>query len=140
MIIFSDEERRRLEQRFNAKHHNDRGSRYFEIVAEEREGKTWLQTLLRNDNNSFHYPVEAYISNSAQKPARAQAFFLLAYLDSYWEEFFADDDENVYLPIDWTVYRYQEQDFYLRGQIINLMVEKMADKLLNVSSSTPTPV
>lgn len=130
MIIFSDEEQRRLEQRFNARYHNDRGARYFVIVAKERDGDIWLQTLLRNDNNSFHYPVEAYVASSAQQPARAQALFLLAYLDSYWEEFFADDDENVYLPIDWTVHRYQGQEFYLRGQIINRMIEEMADKLL----------
>lgn len=137
-MIFSERELRSLAQRLNASFHDARGERWFVLDAGEHDGDTWVQVLLRNDTNSFHYPVEARIAASPTKTRRVQAFFLLAFLDTYWEEFF-EEDENVYIPIDWTAYEYQEEKFYLRGQILNLMAENMADRLLAETPSAGAP-
>lgn len=128
-MIFSEQDLNRLSQRFNAKHHSGRKDRYFTLVAGDRDTDTWVQVLLRNESDSFHYPVEAKIAKSKAKPQRAQVFFLFAFIDAYWEEFFAEG-ENVFFPIDWTLYKYQEEEFYVRGQILNRLAEKMADEFL----------
>ncbi len=128
-MIFTAQERRSLAQRFNSRFHESRGSRWFAVDAAELEGYTWVQVLLRNDANSFHYPVEARIATSTTRPQLAQAFFLLAFINSYWEEFFAED-ENVFIPIDWSPYEHQGEKFHLRGQVFNRRIEKMADELL----------
>lgn len=128
-MIFSAQEQRSLAQRFNARFHATRGARWFVIDAAQREGDTWVQVLLRNEMNSFYYPVEARIAPCTTRSPRAQAFFLLAFIDSYWEEFF-DGDENVFIPIDWSPYEFQGEKFYLRGQVLNRRAEAMADALL----------
>ena len=128
-MIFSAQELRSLGQRFNARFHDKRGERWFTVEAGEQHGATWVRVLLRNDDDSFHYPVEARSTASTKKSHRAQAFFLLAFLDTYWEEFF-DEDENVFVPIDWTFYEYQGEKFQIRGQVLNRMAEKIADELL----------
>lgn len=128
-MIFTAQELRSLAQRFNARFHDTRGGRWFVIDAAERDGNTWVQVLLRNDDDSFHYPVEARIAPCKTRAPRAQAFFLLTFIDSYWEEFF-EEGEDVFIPIDWSSYEYQGEKFQLRGQVLNRMAEKMADELL----------
>ena len=56
--------------------------------------------------------------------------FLLDYIDCYFEEFFKED-ENVFLPIDWSEYSFDEVPFQLKGQILNLHVEDLADRILS---------
>ena len=128
-MIFTAQELRSLAQRVNARFHDTRGERWFVIAAAARDGDTWVQVLLRNDRDSFHYPVEARIAPCTTRSRQTQAFFLLACIDSYWEEFFAED-EDVFIPIDWTAYEYQGEKFHLRGQVLNRMAEKMAEELL----------
>lgn len=128
-MIFSAQELRSLARRFNARFHDTRGPRWFVLDAAERDGDTWVRVVLRNDTDSFHYPVEARIAPCKTRARRDQAFFLFACIDSYWEEFF-EEGENVYIPIDWTPYEHQGKKFQLRGQILNRRAEKMADDLL----------
>ncbi len=128
-MIFTSQELRGLAQRCNARFHDTRGERWFVVAAAQRDGDTWVQVLLRNDEDSFHYPIEARIAPCTTKSRRAQAFLLLAFIDSYWEEFF-EEGEDVFISIDWTAYEYQEEKFHLRGQVLNRMAEKMADELL----------
>ena len=128
-MIFAAQELRSLAQRFNARFHDTRGERWFVIDAAERDSNTWVQVLLRNDTDAFHYPVEARIAPCATRAPRAQAFFLLAFIDSYWEEFF-EEGEDLFIPIDWSPYEYQGEKFHLRGQVFNRRAEKMADELL----------
>ena len=117
-MIFTAQELHSLAQRFNARFHNKRGERWFVIAAAERDGNTWVQVVLRNDADSFHYPVEAQIAPCTTRSRRSQAFFLLAFIDNYWEEFF-EEDEEMFIPIDWTTYEHQGEKFHLRGQVLN---------------------
>lgn len=129
-MILSEQDLQRLGQRFNARHHSGRKDRYFTLAVGDQDTDTWVQVLLQNEYDSFHYPVEARIAKSKAKHPRAQVFFLLAFIDAYWEEFFAEG-ENVFFPIDWTLYKYQEEEFYVRGQVLNRLAENMADEFLH---------
>ena len=132
-MIFSAQDLLHLGERFNARYYEARAARFFAVKAKDSGEQVWVQTLLHNDSKSYHYAVEAFIIKDKAKHPRAQAFFLLAYLDSYWDEYFAED-ENVYLPIDWTRHLYQEEEFYLKGQVLNIQAEVLADKLLGEDS------
>ena len=126
-MIFSERDLAQLNDRFNSRYHDRRGDRSFTINAKCYDDKVWMQTLLRNNSDTFHYAVETYTSKN--KHPRAQAFFLLAYMDAYWDEYFSED-EGVYLPIDWTEHCYQEEKFFIKGQVLNLKAEKLANDLL----------
>ena len=136
-MIFSERDLSQLNDRFNARFYDQRGKRFFTTAAQECDDRTnndharklWVQSLLSNSSESFHYAVEAFATKHDSKHQRAQAFFLLAYIDSYWEEYFSAD-ENVYLPIDWTEHCYQEEVFFIKGQVLNLKAERLADELL----------
>ncbi len=128
-MIFTAQELRSIARRYDARFHATRGERWFVIDVAPRAEDIWVQVLLRNELDSFHYPVEARIAPCATRSRRAQAFFLLAFIDSYWEEFFAEN-EDVFVPIDWTAYEFQGEKFQIRGQVLNRMAEKIADELL----------
>ena len=85
---------------------------------------------LTNHTQSFFYPVESRLLHRSQNvSAKDSLAFLLEYLESYFEEFFKND-ESVYLPIDWTDSEFDGIEFQIKGQIQNLLMESLADKLL----------
>ena len=128
-MIFSERDLAQLNARFDSRFYDVRGERFFAIDARTHDDKVWVQSLLRNSSDTFHYAVEAFTTKNKDKHPRAQAFFLLAYIDAYWDEYFSED-ENVYLPIDWTEHCYREETFFIKGQILNLKAERLANELL----------
>lgn len=113
--------------------------RSFEITAEVQPSEAvFVKVLLRNEDDSFHYPVEARMKYKTEEMSpHAAALFLIDYLDVYFEEYFEDD--GLFLPIDWADHAYCGADFQVRGQIFNLKVEKMADELLKKNEKYEGP-
>lgn len=113
--------------------------RSFEVTAETQPADVVLvKALLRNEDDSFHYPVEARMKYKTEEMSpREAAIFLIDYLDVYFEEYFEDD--SLFLPIDWSDHVYCGTEFQVRGQIFNLKVEKMADELLKKNEKYDGP-
>lgn len=107
------------------------GQRFFEIDVKKDSAGVYAQVLLRNSSGSYFYPVEGRVAHDSHDlNARDAGLLLLDYIDSYFDEYFREGGD-VYLPIDWADYEWDGVHIQLKGQILNLEVEKMADDLLN---------
>lgn len=85
---------------------------------------------LENPQGTFVYKVEAAVSkkNLALKDKEA-LLVMLDYIDIYFDEYLKGE-ENVYIPIDWTDYTFENLTFKMRGQVRNRKAEDLADELL----------
>ncbi len=110
--------------------------RRFEVTANQDAKGVYAKVTLKNKSGSFFYPVEGRIANidHDMQPKEA-AIYALDYIDAYFAEFFREGGE-VYLPIDWSEYEYDGIPIQIKGQILNLEVEKMADELLEQAANT----
>ena len=107
-----------------------RGARYFGVEFSKDGQGVYAKVTLRNDSSSYFYPVEARIAFAdTDLGERAAGMFLLDYISEYFAEYFREDGD-CYLPIDWTEYQWDGVAFQVKGQILNLELEKMADELL----------
>ena len=126
----STEECDALAETMSRKYASFLNGRYFEVSLKHDQTGNFATVLLRNDSGSFYYPVEGRISDYDHDLNRHDAtLFLIDYIDSYFEEFFRENGE-VYLPIDWAAFEWEGIPIQLRGQILNLEVENMADDWL----------
>lgn len=103
--------------------------RYFEVDLKKDGSGTYAKVILRDESGAFFYPVEGRIAHGDHTmSAREAAIFLVDYIDAYFEEYLRDGD--VFLPIDWSDYEVDGVVFQLKGQILNLEAERLADELL----------
>lgn len=104
--------------------------RFFEVSVSKDVTGVHAKMTLRNQDGSFFYPVEGRMAfvDSDLSP-RESALLLLNYMDAYFDEYLREGGD-VYLPIDWAEYEYEGVPLQLKGQIYNLVIEKMADELL----------
>lgn len=110
--------------------------RYFEITSKVDGVGAYVTTTLQNSEGSFVYPVEGRMVHAEQNISPKDALLLLIdYIDHYFEEYF-HEDENVFLPIDWCSFSYEELDLQLRGQVINQKAQAQADALLAKSQQS----
>ena len=110
-----------------AMHLSGRG---FKIKNWQADEGVYVEVTLAHKDRSFVYPVSGRIKHKQEEMSeREAALFLIDYIDSYFEEFW-QEDEDLFIPIDWTNFDYEAVDFQLRGQIFNEKVESMADELL----------
>ena len=115
--------------------------RQFKIICKREENFVFVTTLLQSKDESFHYPVETKMDVMAEgQKYREAVLFLIDYIDTYFEEFLMEEEEQLYLPIDWKEHQYEAVTFLIRGQIKNLKIEKMADALLNEGVSGEQPI
>lgn len=115
------------------KYANSMDRRYFEAEIKKDNAGVYAKVVLRNRSGSYFYPVEGRIAHSDHNLSpRDAGLLLLDYIDAYFEEYFREGGE-VYLPIDWADYEWEGVRLQLKGQILNLEVEKMADELLKQS-------
>lgn len=114
----------------NRKYAGHLNQRRFEATANKDATGVYAKVTLRNASGSYFYPVEGRLAHlDHDMNAKDAALFLLEYIDAYFAEYFKEGGE-VYLPIDWADYDYDGVPMQLKGQILNLEVEKMADALL----------
>ena len=90
-----------------------------------------VTVTLKNEDESMFYPVESKMDYKTETMSvKEAAIFLIDYIDTYFEEFLIEEEEDLYLPIDWKEHQYDAVNFSIRGQIRNLKLEKMADHIL----------
>ncbi len=95
------------------------------------ENTLFITATLKNLDESFLYPFEAKISfadNPNLKTDEAR-LLLLNFIGQYFEEYFIND-RNIYIPIDWLAYVYEENKIYAKAQILNKKLENLANELL----------
>ncbi len=106
------------------------GNRRFKLDGQADGQSVALTLTLKNDDESFFYPVEGRIAHREQGLIqRNAAAMLLDLIDSYFQEYLVNGGE-VYLPLDWQEYEVEGNKMQLRGQVQNLRLEKMADDLI----------
>ena len=111
------------------------GQRFFEVTSATQSAGVTVNVTLRNADKSFFYPIEGRIQHEDQDMKADEArSFLLDYIDAYIEEFLTGGEET-YLPIDWANYDCEGLELQLRGQILNIKLEELADQLMNQSDS-----
>lgn len=127
----SEEDCKSLATAMNKKFSPFMRDRFFELQSKGDAGVVEVTATLRNQDGSFFYPVEGRLNSRDQgiKPDEA-AGLLVDTIDQYYQEYLLNGGE-VYLPIDWADYESDGIQMQLRGQIRNLVLEKMADDLLN---------
>ena len=104
------------------------------VKAEKNDTDVLVQVLLSNEDESFFYPVDARVKFEVEEMSvNEAALFLIDYIDVYFEEFLLEEDEELYLPIDWKDFEYEAVNFQMKGQIFNKSLENMADELLRQS-------
>jgi len=109
------------------------GQRYFEVSVNMESASVFVTVTLRNADKSFFYPIEGRMLHADQELKASDARdMLLDYIDSYIEEFLTGGEET-YLPIDWANYECDGVELQLRGQILNIKLEQLADQLINGS-------
>jgi hypothetical protein len=96
------------------------------------EGVCFSTFIIKNDDESFYYPVETKVSIS-DNPSLSEDDARRALLDlslEYFEEYFLNDRE-LYLTIEWSAFEIGDIKMYARAQVINQKLEKMADEILS---------
>jgi hypothetical protein len=122
-------------QRFQAQL-KDRNIKITLSVAPERVMAT---ALLFNQDQSFYYPVEIMaVRGNVREPVEERVALLLDFAESYFAEFFADD-EQVLLPLDWAPFVINDSEVFARGQIRNLYLENLADEYLEQQEDMSGP-
>ena len=108
--------------------------RIIEITNEIHGDGVGVKVILRNPDNTFYYPIEGRILHKEQEMnMRDAALFLVDYITLYLDEYLGED-ENLFIPIDWTPYQWDAVDFQLKGQVLNLMIESLADEFIKKNS------
>jgi hypothetical protein len=106
------------------------GNRYFEVDCKSDSSIVAVTILLRDSEKSFYYPIEGRINFADQDMTSENSReFLLDFMDAYVEEFLSGGEET-YLTIDWSTYDCDGVELQLRGQILNMKLEGLADELL----------
>lgn len=104
--------------------------RSFKVDMKKDARGVYATVTLANASGSYFYPVEGRIANlDHDMNPRDAGLFLLDYIDLYFAEYFHDGGD-VYLPIDWAEYEHDGIPLQLKGQILNLEAERLADALL----------
>lgn len=104
--------------------------RSFHINVSANSETAYVNVTLKNEDESFFYPIESRIIHCEQgiKP-RESVLLLIDYIDIYFEEYFKDD-EDTYLPLDWSSYSFEGHEFEMKAQVKNKKAEDQADLLL----------
>ena len=120
------------------KHAATKGDHYFEASVTADDDQVVTKVILRNLSGSYYYPVEGRLAHQEQELSQRDAFLLLFdYIDLYFEEYLKT--REVYLPIDWADYECEGAQLQLRGQILNLEAERLADEYLAGSPPQSPP-
>ena len=130
MTSMSAEQSRSLSDMLDRKFGTWLGARYFEVKSQADASVLQLTITMRDAKGAFVYPIESRIAYQDQDLKINEARdLLLDYVGAYLEEFLTGG-ESILLTIDWSEYECDGIDLQMRGQILNMNLEQMADDLL----------
>ena len=128
--LLSPEEINSLVKLFNTKYASYLEGRFFELESSSDQDLVHAKVLLRNKTDHFYYPVQGQIAYKQEDLSpKDAALFLIDYIDFYFEEFFKENGD-ILLTIDWSKHAFEAKEFQIKGQILNLERERLADEWL----------
>lgn len=128
--ILTSTERAELVTIMNCKYAASLRGRRFSVEDECKSSFAQVTVTLSDEQRRFFYPVEGIMAHDEQGLEKKEAaLFLIDYLDFYFIEYF-QDDEDLYLPVDWDPRSFEGIEFRVRGQKRNLEKERLADEWL----------
>lgn len=131
MDLVSDNDLKDLSKVLSIKYSGHLNGRFFTIDSKLEHGVVFVNVVLKNDEESFYYPVEGRMNCIDQKLSVSDAtLMMLDFIDSYFEEYLRED-ENVFIPIDWALFQVEGVEFFLKGQVRDLKSERIADQFLS---------
>jgi hypothetical protein len=127
----TNEECQELAEQMMKKYRIALKERAFSVRASLQGRGVHVTVLLANPEQTYYYPVEARMlfAPEEMQPKEA-ALFLIDYIDNYFEEYLLEEDEELFLPIDWSDHEYEAVNFQVKGQILNRKLEALADEWL----------
>lgn len=127
-----------LERILNIKHGQFLDDRCFILNLALEKQVAHVTVCLQNESESFVYPVEGKIELNSKEISVKDAFSLIIdFIGIYFDEYF-ENDENTFIPIDWTKFDFEGQTLLLKGQVRNKKAERSADALLEKNSDRET--
>ena len=104
---------------------------FFEIAGYRSKSEVHLTMTLRNEDETFVYPVDCRIDFSENENLKTTEGLelVLDFLDYYYSRYLREDRELL-LPIDWGSFTFEECQIWARGQILNRKLEQLADQFL----------
>jgi len=111
--------------------------RVFKMDFCESESELLASITLMNSQKTFFYQVEskAFLRELGDFSSKDSLLIMFDYMDLYFEEFFREE-ENLFIPIDWSDREFEGLSFQMRGQVRNLHCEFLADELLKERSAS----
>ncbi len=111
--------------------------KFFEVQSSWDSETVNCEIILRNNSESFYYPVCVRMLYTKEGVSRDNAAaILIDFASLYFDEYLTEGQE-VFLPIDWSNYEYEGLTFQIEAQILNREAERLADELLAKHSETP---
>ncbi|MEI6397286.1 MAG: hypothetical protein WCO71_00825 [Pseudomonadota bacterium] len=111
------------------------GQRFVEVESHSDGAVLTIKITLRNRDKSYVYPIEGRIMFADQDmTADETRDFLMDFMDAYIQEYLSGGEET-YLTIDWSNYDCDGVELQLRGQILNVNLEDLAEQLINGSEA-----
>ena len=129
-----------LERLMNMRYSRYLKGKLFEIDASYQPPSLSLVMTLRNEDESFYYPVTTtftFEGRNKEISPRDASTILMDYITAYFHEYFQSNGE-VLLPIDDQPYSFRGAHFLVRGQIFNKKADDEADALLKEAEERPT--
>jgi hypothetical protein len=89
-----------------------------------------IQINLRKKDGSVEYPIECVypVDTEGERAPEDVAYLMLDYIDIYWNEYLTDG-RDTFFPIDWSKHTCEGVDFFVRGFVRNVQLEREADRL-----------
>ncbi len=130
-LIIAENDSQNLARIMGCKYASSLKGRYFTLQTWFEQKKVFVTVTLQNEDKTYVYPVEAYFEFEKEEglSVKEVALTLVDYIDSYFDEYF-QENEMSYLPIDWHPYSFEGCQFFLKGQIVNMHLESLANQLL----------
>ena len=96
---FNQEEMEFISQRLLSDNFHSLQGKVFDITCQHSKDTVYLRVLLRNEDSSFFYPIDAQykLRNSKDKPKLITPM-IIDYIQAYLNEYF--QDENLFLTIE----------------------------------------
>lgn len=130
--FFTPEEIAEMESAFNDRFCDDlQRDENISFEGSYEDGVCYLTLILKNEEETFYYPVETAISSKENLTLNSEEarLVLLDFIGAYFDDYFASQRET-FVPIDWALYQLNQLKLYARGQVLNKKLECMANSIL----------
>ena len=136
-LLLAEKEILDLTRILNLKNGSHLKDRAFKVDFCESKNELLASITLMNPQKTFFYQVESRVSvrELGDFSSRDSLLLMFDYMDLYFEEFFREE-ENLFIPIDWSDREFEGLSFQMKGQVKNLHCEFLADELLKERSAS----